>query len=264
MVTRVFVKRARTKGATKDRWPERQKGPKDARVLIELPTTTPKIGGNSAGQFCEDDAEVLKFIQKKDARRLWKDLGHGVASGEFVDYEGAPVFEGVSFKFYQNILMDDVINLVFDFDDCAPNQQTAQIQQQKIIDWFKLTVMEKLKLSATEADKLIAISHCTRPDPKSIQARAEAQEHIEVCDAHGPLGTTEWNTVEIYEQSQAKLEMDMPWKVSLHVIVNGYVCLFKDQKLYFQALDWFKDAPPALNGKYVVDLSIYENVGCGT
>ena len=67
--------------------------------------------------------------------------------------------------------MDDVINLVFGFDDCAPNQQTALIQQQKIIDWFRLTVMEKLTLTAAEADKLIDISHCTRPDLKSIEAR---------------------------------------------------------------------------------------------
>ena len=135
MATRVFVKRSRTKVATKDRWPERQKGPKDAKVLIELPTTTPKIGvaHSSAGQFGVEDAEVLKSIQKKEGRKLWKDLGHGVASGDFVDFEGAPVYEGTSFKYYQNILMDDVINLVFDFDDCAPNQQTAQIHKKKEI-----------------------------------------------------------------------------------------------------------------------------------
>ena len=63
--TRVFVKKAKAKGAKKDRWPKRQKGPKYAKVLIELPTTTPKIGVNSVGQFCVEDGEVLKFIQKR-------------------------------------------------------------------------------------------------------------------------------------------------------------------------------------------------------
>ena len=176
--TRVFVKRTKTKAAKKDRWPVRETGKKDEKKLVELPTTRP-AGSSAVGQLCLDDAEALKFIHQKEGRVLWKELGMGVAEGSFVENGDELIFDGTSFKFYQNILKEDVVNLVFDFDDTAPNHQAAMTQQQNIIDWFKQTVMEKLKLTAAKADELIAISHCTRPDPKSYQACLAAEEHLE-------------------------------------------------------------------------------------
>ena len=175
--TRVFVKRTKPAGQAKDRWPSRETGKKGEKVLIELPTTRP-VGSSAVGQLC-DDAEVLKFIHQKEARVLWKQLGMPAAEGSFVENGDELIYDGTSFKFFQNILLEDVINLVFDFDDKAPNHQAAMTQQQQIIDWFKETVMEKLELTADKADELIAISHCTRPDSKSHQACLAAEEHLE-------------------------------------------------------------------------------------
>ena len=117
MMTRVFVKkggpRRQPNGAIKDTWPKRMQGPKDAKVLIELPTEHP-IGADgkklsTAGQFCVVDDDVMKFIDHNQGSELWKQLGNGAVSGKFV--EG--VWNGTSAHYYQNILKSDVINLVF-------------------------------------------------------------------------------------------------------------------------------------------------------
>jgi hypothetical protein len=185
-----------------------------SRLSVTLQDTA-----NRNGQLCRTGKELEKFVNKDLAGRTSAQLNNK-PNGT------------VTPKFYQNILREDVVNLLIDLDDTAPDKATAEAQQSRMIEWITGLAMKKLSLDKSQVD-LIAISQNTRP----VSANPDAG-----------------------------------YKVSTHIIINGFKCVYAEMKEYFVSNNWFdnvKTECPALNhaqkkGKdVIVDYAIYGNKGAG-
>ena len=224
MMTRVFVKREGARA-----WPARERTTEDGtKEIIRFPTKDPVDAAGKLvfrdGQFCKLDGDVDKFIEKEAGERLWEKMTGEDVSGQMA---GNSIWQGNSPKYYQNIMLDDVINLLFDFDDLAPDMKSAQQQETRIREWFMDTVREKLGIDSAEATDLVAISSCTRPDPSSIEKKQKAVKLVSSCDKTSTHGDGV-----AYNAAVKEVEAELPWKVSLHITVNGYVCNYKQMKEY--------------------------------